>query len=149
MGVLNKKKIVLIIFLKHSDHIRRSHENRFLHFGLQSQPIGNRSLNPAVYGQGYEIAPFSHICDLYIINTCTVTAVSDHKCRQAIRRAKRNNPAALVAVTGCYSQLNPGQFAKMAEVDIVTGTNNRMNLINLVEEALLKKEKTGAASPSP
>ena len=57
--------------------------------------------------KGYEIVPFAPGADIYIINTCTVTAVSDKKSRNAIRRVRRLNPNAVVGVCGCYAQANP------------------------------------------
>ena len=64
--------------------------------------------------EGFCLRPFSEVCDVYVINTCTVTAESDAKSRKAIRRAIKKNPEALVMVSGCYSQTSPDEIAKIA-----------------------------------
>ena len=65
------------------------------------------------------------VSDIYIINTCTVTNLSDRKSRQFIRRSKRANPQAVVAVVGCYAQTSPDQVEAMEDVDLVMGTKDR------------------------
>ncbi len=77
--------------------------------------------------------------DIYIINTCTVTNLSDRKSRQVIRRVKRNNPDAIVAVMGCYSQVAPENVAKIEGVDIIIGTSERNEIVDLCET--FEKEK--------
>ncbi|NPD91350.1 tRNA (N(6)-L-threonylcarbamoyladenosine(37)-C(2))-methylthiotransferase MtaB [Xylanibacter muris] len=72
--------------------------------------------------------------DLCIINTCSVTDVADHKCRQAIRRMVRNNPGAFVVVTGCYAQLNPQTISCFDGVDLVLGSNEKANLLQFLSE---------------
>ena len=60
---------------------------------------------------GFTVLPYESVCDVYVINTCTVTAESDRKSRQIIRRAKKTNPDAVVCVTGCYAQTSPDKVA--------------------------------------
>jgi len=83
---------------------------------------------------GYEIVGEEDWADVYIINTCTVTNLADRKSRQYIRRMKKQNPAAIAAVTGCYAQVSPEELAAMEEVDIVAGTGEKNNLLAYVEE---------------
>lgn len=83
---------------------------------------------------GYEIVPFSDPADIYLINTCTVTAESDKKSRQIIRRAREHNPEAVIVVMGCYAQTALEEVEKIAGVDIIVGTSNRDQLVNLVRE---------------
>ena len=85
---------------------------------------------------GFEIVSEEEAADCYIINTCTVTNIADRKSRQFIRRAKKANPGAVIAVTGCYSQVKPQELWAMPEVDIVTGNGDKPHLIDLVKEAL-------------
>jgi threonylcarbamoyladenosine tRNA methylthiotransferase MtaB len=73
--------------------------------------------------------------DICIINTCSVTEVADHKCRQAIHRLVRNNPDAFVVVTGCYAQLEPETVSSIEGVDLVLGSNEKANLIQFLSEA--------------
>jgi len=72
--------------------------------------------------------------DLCLINTCSVTDVADRKCRQAISRMVRENPGALVVVTGCYAQLSPQRVAGIDGVDLVLGSNEKAELIQLLNE---------------
>ena len=78
--------------------------------------------------------------DLCLINTCSVTEVADHKCRQAINRMVRNNPGAFVAVTGCYAQLESERVSKIDGVDLVLGSNEKADLIQFLSDAWTAKE---------
>lgn len=83
---------------------------------------------------GYSIVDFDDYADVYVINTCTVTSFGDKKSRQMIRRARKKNNEAIIAVVGCYSQVSPDVVCKIPGVDIVLGTSNRSKIIDLVEE---------------
>lgn len=83
---------------------------------------------------GYERVDFDKMADVYVINTCTVTNTGDKKSRQVIRRAVRKNPEAVICVTGCYAQTSPGEILEIPGVDVVVGTQNRKNMIALIEE---------------
>ncbi len=72
--------------------------------------------------------------EIYIINTCSVTNLSEKKSRQIIRRAKKINPDAIVIACGCYSQVSPEEVANIEEVDIVIGTKDRMKIIDLIND---------------
>ena len=77
--------------------------------------------------------------DICLINTCSVTDVADHKCRQAIHRLVRENPCAFVVVTGCYAQLEPEKISKIDGVDLVLGSNEKANLIQFLSEAWINR----------
>lgn len=83
---------------------------------------------------GYDIVEDTRAADVYVINTCTVTHISDRKSRQYIRRMKHMNPDAVIAVTGCYVQVSPEEVAEIPEVDIIAGTNEKSHLLSYVEE---------------
>lgn len=83
---------------------------------------------------GYNIVPFEEVADVYIINTCTVTNLSDRKSRQMIRRAKGNNKDSMVAVVGCYAQTAPEEILSIPEVDIVVGTKDKSKIIEHVNK---------------
>lgn len=83
---------------------------------------------------GYEICDFSDAADVYVINTCSVTNMGDRKSRQIIRRAKKTNSNAVIAVTGCYAQTAPDEVLSIDGVNIVIGTKDRKNIVALVEE---------------
>lgn len=82
----------------------------------------------------YERIDFDRMADIYVINTCTVTNTGDKKSRQIIRRAVRKNPEAVICVTGCYAQTSPGEIMEIPGVDVVVGTQNRKNMIRLIEQ---------------
>lgn len=84
--------------------------------------------------EGYEQVDFEKTADVYVINTCTVTNTGDKKSRQAIRRAIRRNPDAIIAVTGCYAQTASAEVAAIPGVDIVIGTQDREKMIPLVKQ---------------
>ena len=77
--------------------------------------------------------------DICLINTCSVTEVADHKCRQAIHRMVRQNPGAFVIVTGCYAQLESENVSKIEGVDLVLGANEKANLIQYLSDAWAQK----------
>ena len=85
--------------------------------------------------KGYEIVPFTEAADYYIINTCSVTNLGERKSRQLIRRAHRQNEKAIIAVTGCYSQVAPDQVKAIEGVRVVLGTRERSHIVEYVEQA--------------
>lgn len=85
--------------------------------------------------KGYEEAAFEEKADVYVINTCSVTSLSDRKSRQMIRRARRQNPAAVVVATGCYAQTAADEVGKIEGVNLVLGTSGRGQIVELVEQA--------------
>lgn len=95
---------------------------------------------------GYDRAPFEKHADVYIINTCTVTNTSDQKSRQIIRRAIRQNPEAVVCVTGCYAQTSPAEVMSIPGVDIVVGTRDRDKLIGYIRQYQYEREPINGVS---
>ena len=85
---------------------------------------------------GYEILPHEAKADIYVINTCSVTSLGDKKSRQLIRRVQRQNPEAIIAVTGCYAQIAPEQIKAIEGVRVVLGTANRSRIVEYVEQAI-------------
>ena len=85
---------------------------------------------------GFTVSPFDSVCDVYVINTCTVTAESDAKSRKYIRRAIRKNPDAAVIVMGCYSQRAPHEVAAIEGVGAVIGTADKLSAVKLARELL-------------
>lgn len=96
--------------------------------GCKVSQYESQAIAEAFEEAGFEILPFDALCDVYVVNTCTVTAESDRKSRQMIRRAAAANPAAVVMVTGCYPQANPDMAKILPEVDYVCGTENKTAL---------------------
>lgn len=82
---------------------------------------------------GYAVVPFTQPADIYVVNSCTVTARTDAETRRLIRRARRLNPAARVVATGCYAQVAQGELEQMPELDSVLGNREKQDIIGLVE----------------
>ena len=83
---------------------------------------------------GYEQVGSEDYADVYVINTCTVTHMSDRKSRQYIRRMKKKNPDAIIAVVGCYSQVSPEEILEIEEVNLVMGTNERRTIVDEIKK---------------
>ncbi|MDP0497154.1 MAG: tRNA (N(6)-L-threonylcarbamoyladenosine(37)-C(2))-methylthiotransferase MtaB [Verrucomicrobiota bacterium JB024] len=81
---------------------------------------------------GYEIVPFGQEADLGIINTCTVTAQADSKCRQTIRNFVKRNPEAFTAVVGCYSQMGAKEVAEIGGVDLIVGNQDKLGVLDYI-----------------
>ena len=80
--------------------------------------------------------------DICLINTCSVTEVADHKCRQTIHRVVRQHPKAFVVVTGCYAQLEPAKIGRIEGVDLVLGANEKANLIQFLSDAWAERGRS-------
>ena len=96
---------------------------------------------------GFEIVPFDQYAHVYIINTCTVTALSDKKSRNAARRAKQLNPQSVLVVCGCYAQVSPEEIKTLCGADIVIGSAGKSAILSLVQQALAGKETDPDLSP--
>ncbi|WP_270941351.1 tRNA (N(6)-L-threonylcarbamoyladenosine(37)-C(2))-methylthiotransferase MtaB [Romboutsia lituseburensis] len=83
---------------------------------------------------GYTQVDSEEFADVYVINTCTVTHMSDRKSRQYIRRMKKKNPDAIIAVVGCYSQVSPEEILEIEEVNLVMGTNERRQIVEEIKK---------------
>ena len=92
---------------------------------------------------GVQTAEKGEQADICLINTCSVTEVADHKCRQAIHRLVRENPGAFVVVTGCYAQLEPEKVAHIEGVDLVLGSNEKANLIQFLSDGFVGRDSCG------
>lgn len=92
---------------------------------------------------GVRTAAKGERADLVLVNTCSVTDVADHKCRQVIHRLVRQHPNAFVVVTGCYAQLEAEKVSKIDGVDLVLGSNEKASLIQFLSEAWIEEVKSG------
>ena len=94
--------------------------------------------------QGYDRNEFEQQADVYVINTCTVTNTGDKKSRQIIRRAIRQNPDAVICVTGCYAQTSPAEIMAIPGVDIVVGTQDRHKMLGLIDQYRKERQPINA-----
>jgi len=104
--------------------------------GCKVSQYETEAVGEAFLSRGFEVCDFDGVCDVYVINTCTVTAESDRKCRQFIRRAYKNNPDAVIMVMGCYSQRAPDEVSSLPGVKAVVGTENKLSLVPMAEKLL-------------
>ena len=102
--------------------------------GCKVNRYDSEAIEETFVNAGYTVVPFDKKADVYIINTCTVTHMSDRKSRQMIRRTKKINPDAIVAVIGCYAQAAKAEIEAIEGVDLVIGTNGRIHILDAVEE---------------
>ncbi len=96
--------------------------------------------------KGYELKDFDDVCDVYIINTCSVTNLSEKTSRQKIRKAYKTNPNAIIVATGCYSQVKEEEVKNIECVDIIIGTKDRHRILELIEEYEKTKTKISVVS---
>ena len=104
----------------------------FYTLGCKVNQYETQALEQLVTQRGHSLVPFEETADAYVINTCTVTAVSDKKSRQVIRRARKAAPDAVIAVCGCYPQTHPDDVEKLG-VDLISGTGDRIGFVDLLE----------------
>ena len=109
----------------------------FLTLGCKLNYSETSSIARQFVEHGYEKVPSGKEADIYVINTCSVTEHADKKCRNAIRKLHKQNPEAIVAVTGCYAQLKPQEILAIEGVDLVLGADQKENLFMLVSDLKL------------
>lgn len=102
--------------------------------GCKVNQYETQALKEKFLQRGYEIVREDEFADVYVINTCTVTGLSDRKSRQFIRRVKKINPDSITAVIGCYAQVSPDEAKGIEGVNIVAGTNEKNRLPDYIEE---------------
>ena len=103
--------------------------------GCKVNQYETQAMEQELLRRGHALTAFDSPADAYIINTCTVTAVSDKKCRGVIRRTRKNAPDAVVAVCGCYAQTDPDAVSALG-VDLVSGSAGRMEFLDQLERLL-------------
>ena len=122
---------------------------RFVTLGCKLNFAESSAIGKALLQQGHTRAKQGEEADICVINTCSVTDNADHKDRQTIHRIHRQNPNAIIIVTGCYAQLQPEQIAQIEGVDYVLGQNEKYDIAQLVDELcdrMLQKELQNASN---
>lgn len=117
------------------------HTVGILTLGCKVNQYESEAIAERLASLGFEIKQATEECDAYIINTCTVTAESDRKARQFIRRAISKNPEAYILVTGCLAQTNPENIAAIAGVDYVCGNTDKLIIADALNDLFAKGEK--------
>lgn len=106
----------------------------FYTLGCKVNQYETEALTGIFEKDGYAIVDFEEKADVYVINTCTVTNLSDRKSRQMIRRAKKNNEDSIVVVVGCYAQTAPEEVSKIPGVSLILGTKERSRILDYIHE---------------
>ena len=106
----------------------------YLHCGCKVNQYETNAMAEQFIDNNYEIVNFEEFADVYIINTCTVTNMSDRKSRQIIRRAKQINPNSILVATGCYAQTAKEELEKITDIDLIVGNTEKKDIVKIVEE---------------
>lgn len=118
----------------------------FISFGCKVNQYETQCLREDFENHGYTVTNSPMEADVFVINSCTVTASSDNKVMQCIKKLRHQHTDSLIVLTGCYPQAFSEEAKKITEADVITGTKNRKELVKLVEEAIEKKHKSSGIS---
>ena len=112
----------------------------FITLGCKVNQYETNAMIQQFIEKGYEIVEHTEKANIYIVNTCTVTNMSDRKSRQMLRRVKELNPNAIIVACGCYVQVAKEEVEKIEEIDLVLGNNEKKDIVNYVEKYIETKE---------
>ena len=113
----------------------------FVTLGCKVNQYETNAMIQQFKNKGYEILEHNQKADIYVINTCTVTNMSDRKSRQMIRRMKEQNKDAIVVACGCYVQVAKNELENIEEIDLALGNNEKSKIVEIVEEYQENKNK--------
>lgn len=120
---------------------------KFITLGCKVNQVESEAMREALLAGGFQEAAEGQTADVVVVNSCTVTAVSDQKARQALRREKKRNPGAVAVLTGCWPQAFPQEAEDFLEADIVLGTTRRDALLSKILEYLSTKQRIVDIAP--
>lgn len=120
---------------------------KFITLGCKVNQVESEAMREALLAGGFQEAAEGQTADVVVVNSCTVTAVSDQKARQALRREKKRNPGAVAVLTGCWPQAFPQEAEDFLEADIVLGTTRRAALLPKILEYLSTKHRIVDIAP--
>ncbi len=106
----------------------------FYTLGCKVNQYETNSMMEEFINAGYEVVDYESFADVYVVNTCTVTNMSDRKSRQILRRAKEINNESVLCAVGCYAQVAKSELEKIDDIDLILGTNDKRNIVCKVEE---------------
>jgi threonylcarbamoyladenosine tRNA methylthiotransferase MtaB len=119
----------------------------FYTLGCKVNQYETQLMEQQLISAGYEIVPHTASADVYIINSCTVTAESDRKTRQILRRLKQQNPESLAVLAGCFPQSSSQKAQSIPEADIIAGTRERADICSLIDKALKSGKRVVSVAP--
>lgn len=113
----------------------------FYTLGCKVNQYETNSMMEEFIKAGYEVVDYESFADVYVVNTCTVTNMSDRKSRQILRRAKEINNESVLCAVGCYAQVAKSELEKIDDIDLILGTNDKRNIVCKVEEYMENHKK--------
>lgn len=113
----------------------------FYTLGCKVNQYETNSMMEEFINAGYEVVDYESFADVYVVNTCTVTNMSDRKSRQILRRAKEINNESVLCAVGCYAQVAKSELEKIDDIDLILGTNDKRNIVCKVEEYMENHKK--------
>ena len=120
---------------------------KFVTLGCKVNQVESEAMREALLAAGFQEAAGGETADVVVVNSCTVTATSDQKARQALRREKKRNPGAVAVLTGCWPQAFPQEAEEFLEADVVLGTARRGDLVPRLLEYLSTKQRVVDIAP--
>lgn len=115
---------------------------QYLLCGCKTNQYESNAIIQEFIRNGYKKVDFEEKADIYIVNTCTVTNISDRKSRQILRRAKQRNKNAILVATGCYAQTAPKILEEIKEIDIIIGNEEKKDILLYIEKFKGNQEKS-------
>ena len=113
----------------------------FITLGCKVNQYETNAMSQEFIEKGYEVVEHNEKADIYVINTCTVTNMSDRKSRQMLRRVKELNPNSIVIACGCYVQVAKDEVAKIEDIDLILGNNEKKNIVEHLEQYQKDKKR--------
>ena len=113
----------------------------FITLGCKVNQYETNAMIQKFIEKGYNLVEHTEKADIYIINTCTVTNMSDRKSRQMLRRVKDLNPHAMVVACGCYAQVAKEELKKISEIDLILGNNEKKEIVQYIEQYIKENHK--------
>ena len=115
---------------------------QFILYGCKTNQYESNAILQRFVDSGYKVVNFDEVSDVYIVNTCTVTNMSDRKSRHVLRNAKKKNINSILVATGCYVQVNANALKEIEEIDLILGNSEKKDVVKYVENFQKdKKEK--------
>ncbi len=115
--------------------------------GCKVNQYETQAMEQELRRRGHQVVPFEEAADAYVVNSCSVTAVSDRKSRQMLYRVRREHPQAVLALCGCYSQTHPEDVEQL-DVDLIAGTGDRTGFLDLLERETEERRRLVALDNS-
>jgi len=122
--------------------LNKQKEVAFITLGCKVNQYETNAMIQRFIENGYKVVDHHNKADIYVVNTCTVTNMSDRKSRQMLRRVKELNKDSIVLACGCYAQVAKEELEKIEEIDIVIGNNEKKEIVKYVEDYMKEKQKS-------